>query len=111
MRAKTNDIGGGGMSYIRGESREQIYLLPEAIDDYVRADNPVRFLDAFVEQLDLEGTHTAFIMGIDGTWRRQCKLDDVSATGAKLTVEGSIEGLSLKEFFLLLSSTGLAYRR
>jgi transposase len=53
MRAKTNDIGGGGMSYIRGESREQIYLLPEAIDDYVRADNPVRFLDAFVEQLDL----------------------------------------------------------
>jgi len=32
-------------------------------------------------------------------------------TGAKLTIEGSIEGLHLKEFFLLLSSTGLAYRR
>ena len=31
--------------------------------------------------------------------------------GAKLTVEGSVEGLNLKEFFLLLSSTGLAYRR
>ena len=29
----------------------------------------------------------------------------------KLTVEGSVEGLHLKEFFLLLSSTGLAYRR
>jgi hypothetical protein len=28
-----------------------------------------------------------------------------------LSVEGSIEGLDLKEFFLLLSSTGLAYRR
>ena len=28
-----------------------------------------------------------------------------------LTVEGSIQGLSLKGFFLLLSSTGLAYRR
>jgi transposase len=41
------------MSYIGGESRQQIYLLPEAIDDYVGADNPVRFLDAFVEQLDL----------------------------------------------------------
>ena len=41
------------MSYIRGESREQIYLLPEAIDDYVGAENPVRFLDVFVEQLDL----------------------------------------------------------
>ena len=31
--------------------------------------------------------------------------------GAKLTVDGSVEGLHLKEFFLLLSSTGLAYRR
>jgi len=29
----------------------------------------------------------------------------------ELTVEGSIQGLNLKEFFLLLSSTGLAYRR
>jgi hypothetical protein len=29
----------------------------------------------------------------------------------KLTIPGSIEGLNLKEFFLLLSSTGLAYRR
>jgi hypothetical protein len=38
-------------------------------------------------------------------------IEDVSDGGAKLTVEGSIEGLQLKEFFLLLSSTGLAYRR
>jgi hypothetical protein len=53
----------------------------------------------------------AQMMGIDGTWRRDCKLEDVSETGAKLTVEGSVEGLHLKEFFLLLSSTGLAYRR
>jgi hypothetical protein len=36
---------------------------------------------------------------------------DVSQTGARLRVEGSLEGLDLKEFFLLLSSTGLAYRR
>ena len=51
------------------------------------------------------------MMGIDGTWRRDCMMEDVSETGAKLTVEGSVEGLHLKEFFLLLSSTGLAYRR
>ena len=51
------------------------------------------------------------IMAIDGTWRRDCMMEDVSETGAKLTVEGSVEGLHLKEFFLLLSSTGLAYRR
>src|SRR6201986_1663150 len=53
----------------------------------------------------------AHMMGIGGTWRRDCKLEDVSETGAKLTVEGSVEGLHLKEFFLLLSPTGLAYCR
>ncbi len=53
----------------------------------------------------------AQMMGIDGTWRRDCVMEDVSETGAKLTIEGSVEGLHLKEFFLLLSSTGLAYRR
>jgi hypothetical protein len=57
-----------------------------------------------------KGIHV-YIMGIDGTWRRDCLMVDVSQTGARLTVEGSIEGLDLKEFFLLLSSTGLAYRR
>ena len=41
------------MGYVRGESRQQVYLLPEAIDDYVVAENPVRFLDVFVEKLDL----------------------------------------------------------
>ena len=54
---------------------------------------------------------SAHMMGIDGTWRRDCTMEDVSENGAKLTVEGSVEGLHLKEFFLLLSSTGLAYRR
>ena len=56
------------------------------------------------------GIH-AHMMGIDGTWRRECTMEDVSEIGAKLTVDGSVEGLHLKEFFLLLSSTGLAYRR
>jgi hypothetical protein len=51
------------------------------------------------------------IMGIDGTWRRDCMLNAISDTDAMLTVDGSIQGLNLKEFFLLLSSTGLAYRR
>jgi hypothetical protein len=53
----------------------------------------------------------AYVMAIDGTWRRDCSMEDVSETGARLTIHGSIEGLHLKEFFLLLSSTGLAYRR
>jgi hypothetical protein len=28
-------------------------LLPESVDDYVGADNPVRFINAFVDELDL----------------------------------------------------------
>ena len=63
------------------------------------------------ERVTFERGIAAQMMGIDGTWRRDCKMEDVSETGAKLTVEGSVEGLHLKEFFLLLSSTGLAYRR
>ena len=51
------------------------------------------------------------IMAIDGTWRRNCQLNAISDNDAILTVDGSIQGLNLKEFFLLLSSTGLAYRR
>src|SRR3979411_337634 len=51
------------------------------------------------------------LMGIDGTWRRDCLLNAISDNDPILTVEGSIQGLNLKEFFLLLSSTGLAYRR
>src|ERR1700736_607468 len=51
------------------------------------------------------------IMGIDGTLRRDCLLNAISDNDAVLTVEGSVQGLNLKEFFLLLSSTGLAYRR
>ena len=55
--------------------------------------------------------HDVCIMAIDGTWRRDCQLSSISDSEATLTVEGSIQGLNLKEFFLLLSSTGLAYRR
>ena len=42
-----------GMTHISGFERSQLLLLPEAIDDYVGADNPVRFIDAFVDGLDL----------------------------------------------------------
>ena len=51
------------------------------------------------------------MVAIDGTWRRYCVLLDASVGGARLTVDGQLEGLELKELFLLLSSTGLVYRR
>ena len=58
-----------------------------------------------------ERGYDAHMMAIDGTWRRACRLEDVSDTGAKLSVESSIDGLPLKEFFLILSSNGSAFRR
>lgn len=51
------------------------------------------------------------MMAIDGTWRRACILKGVSQSGASLIIQDSIQGLNLKEFFLVLSSSGLAYRR
>src|ERR1700743_37069 len=51
------------------------------------------------------------IMAIRGHWQRRFPLNAIPDSDAILTVEGSIQGLNLKEFFLLLSSTGLAYRR
>lgn len=41
------------MGYIQGHARDQALLLPASVEDYVAADNPVRFLDAFVDELDL----------------------------------------------------------
>ena len=41
------------MTQIAGLERDQLLLLPEAVDDYVGSDNPVRFIDAFVDGLDL----------------------------------------------------------
>jgi transposase len=42
------------MSYIEGYCRTQRLLLPDVLDDYVTEENPVRFIDAYVESLDLE---------------------------------------------------------
>jgi hypothetical protein len=63
------------------------------------------------ERVTFSRGYDVCIMAIDGTWRRDCQLKAISDNDAILTVEGSIQGLNLKEFFLLLSSTGLAYRR
>ena len=41
------------MAYIAGADRTQAVLLPDVLDDFVGPDHPVRFLDAFVAQLDL----------------------------------------------------------
>jgi transposase len=42
------------MSYQQGMDRSQTDLLPACLEDYVRADAAVRFIEAFVEGLDLK---------------------------------------------------------
>ena len=41
------------MPHITGHGRSQLLLLPESLDDYVGPENPVRFIEAFVDGLDL----------------------------------------------------------
>jgi transposase len=41
------------MTHIAGHDRSQTLLLPESLDEYVGPENPVRFIDAFVDGLDL----------------------------------------------------------
>jgi hypothetical protein len=54
---------------------------------------------------------TAAMVEADGTWRRDCAIADISASGAKLILQSSMAGLNLSEFFLLLTPSGSAYRR
>ena len=47
--------------FIEGADRTQAMLLPECVEDYVGPDNPVRVVEAFVEQLDIQA------MGFEGS--------------------------------------------
>ena len=40
--------------FVEGEDRRQHALLPSMLEDYVGEDNPVRVVDAFVDELDLD---------------------------------------------------------
>jgi transposase len=39
--------------FVEGDDRKQVALLPECVDDYIGQDNPVRVIDAFVDELEL----------------------------------------------------------
>jgi len=39
--------------FVEGKDRTQTTLLPESLDDYVSGENPVRAIDAFVDELEL----------------------------------------------------------
>lgn len=42
------------MPHLQGMRRNQTLQFPPCLDDYISAENPVRFLDAFVDRLDLQ---------------------------------------------------------
>src|ERR1700683_2240718 len=46
--------------FIEGEARSQSLLFPERLDEWIAEANPVRVIDAFVEEVDLRG------LGFDG---------------------------------------------
>ncbi len=39
--------------FIEGQDRQQVTLMPECLDDYIADENPVRIIDAFVDELNL----------------------------------------------------------
>lgn len=40
--------------FIEGQDRQQVALIPECLDGFIADDNPVRIIDAFVDELNLE---------------------------------------------------------
>jgi len=49
--------------FVEGEDRRQSWLLPETLDDYIAEDNPVRVVEAFVDELDLSTLGFARVEG------------------------------------------------
>ncbi len=42
------------MPHIHGADRQEVLLFPPSLDEYITEENPVRFIDAFVDHLDLQ---------------------------------------------------------
>jgi len=63
------------------------------------------------DRVRFDAGYGSSIADLDGSWQRRCFVDDVSQTGARITVVGSIERLDLGELLLVLSTTGPIRRR
>ena len=46
--------------FIEGVNRNQLVLFPESVDDYIDENNDVRFIDAFVDSLDMKSQLLCF---------------------------------------------------
>jgi hypothetical protein len=56
-------------SYVSGTGRRQRLLLPDMIKNYIEKGNPARFMDAFVDSLDLSAMGFKFSLLKDGAGR------------------------------------------
>jgi transposase len=61
---------------IEGVDRSQTTLFPERLEDWVGEDNPVRVIDAFVDELDLG------VLGFDRVVPRWTGRPDLAVSGA-----------------------------
>ena len=68
--------------FVEGIDRGQTTLFPECLEDWIGEDNPVRVIDAFVEELDLAG------LGFDGV--------APEATGGLRIIRRAAEALYLR---------------
>ena len=62
-----------------------------------------------LNRVAFERGHAVQTFTIHGTWRRACTMHDVPETGTRLSIDDSIQDSSPMEFFLTLSSTGVAF--
>ncbi|GLR09573.1 hypothetical protein GCM10007905_22930 [Mixta theicola] len=54
INIRLNKAGAAMTQHIKGQGRHQVTLLPEVLDDFVTEDNPVRVIDVFVDELQLD---------------------------------------------------------
>lgn len=62
-------------------------------------------------RVEFQHALTANIMGIDGTWKAECDVSDVSDTGARIVIGNQMKAQQLQEFFLIFPGNGLVFRR
>lgn len=79
--------------FIEGEERSQSVLFPERLEDWVAEDNPVRVIEAFVEEMDFGvlgfERNLPASTGCPGYNRPRCSRSTFSAPGDRQEVRGA----------------------
>ena len=86
--------GVGMAGFIEGVDRGQLSLLPESLDQWVEDSNPVRVIDAFVEQLDLDelGMSSQDQLTVKGSLQAPAGRQSLSSTTSPRSSAGTLCG-------------------